>query len=213
MASNAERSDSDALAHDDTPRDTSHDASRGANSSVEQTASSSHVSHASNDSRSLSRSEVRSVRASSLFGSSMHGSLLHGSSRGSSVRGSSAFSALDIAARSVLESQLFMGTVASVVAERALDHHWDGLFQHAAMRVGHERAAHMLERLERVVEEKEEKEAGAALDPAPGPRAQLYRRAHLLLCEDESTRQARTQRMLESHEHLHHSIRLWKWLL
>ena len=62
----------------------------------------------------------------------------------------------------MLESQAIAGTVASVVADRALDHHWQGLFQYAAMRVGHRAGAELLEQLET--------EAGDA------PRDELERR-------------------------------------
>ena len=51
---------------------------------------------------------------------------------------------LDIAARSILESQALVGSVASVVAGRALDHHWESLFQYAAVRVGGGAAAELL---------------------------------------------------------------------
>jgi eukaryotic-like serine/threonine-protein kinase len=84
---------------------------------------------------------------------------------------------LDIAARSMLESQAIAGTVASVVADRALDHHWQGLFQYAAIRVGQEQAAKLLEQLEA--------EAGDApreeLEQPPGPPARLYKRMRSLI--------------------------------
>lgn len=84
---------------------------------------------------------------------------------------------LDIAARSIVESQAIAGTVASLIAERALDHHWEGLFQYAAIRVGAEHAALLLGRLEQEVE-------GSArddLDLPPGPQASLYRRMRALI--------------------------------
>src|SRR4051812_1433018 len=56
--------------------------------------------------------------------------------------------ALEYAARSILESQALTGTVASVVQERALDHHFRGLFQYAAIRVGVEGASQLLAQLE-----------------------------------------------------------------
>lgn len=85
-------------------------------------------------------------------------------------------SALDIAARSVLESQMIGGTVASMIAQRALDHCWNGLFQHAALRVGPEAAVALLEKLEAQIE----KEPSDALEAAPGPRARLYHRLRVL---------------------------------
>src|SRR5690348_7541111 len=95
---------------------------------------------------------------------------------GSAARGSvrEALPSLDIAARSVLESQAFTGTVASVVAERALDHHWHGLFQYAAIRSGVGAAAGLLARLE------EEPEVGQT----PSPQAALYRRMRELLAAE-----------------------------
>src|SRR5690606_30349757 len=84
---------------------------------------------------------------------------------------------LDIAARSMLESQAIVGTVASVVADRALDHHWQGLFQYAAIRVGLTQATTLLEQLET--------EAGDApreeLELPPGPPARLYHRLRALV--------------------------------
>jgi serine/threonine protein kinase len=85
--------------------------------------------------------------------------------------------ALDIAARSMMESQAIAGTVASVVADRSLDHHWQGLFQYASIRVGQEHAAALLEKLEA--------EAGDApreeLEQPPGPPARLYKRMRALV--------------------------------
>jgi serine/threonine protein kinase len=85
--------------------------------------------------------------------------------------------ALDIAARSMLESQALGGTVANVIADRALDHHWQGLFQYATIRIGAERTSALLEQLEA--------EAGDApreeLEAPPGPPAHLYRRMRALL--------------------------------
>ncbi|MFT3926168.1 MAG: protein kinase [Myxococcales bacterium] len=78
---------------------------------------------------------------------------------------------LDIAARSLLESQAIAGTVASMVAGRALDHHWESLFQYAAVRVGPEAAARLLEALEKRVEEESSEEE---TDRHQSPRAQLY---------------------------------------
>lgn len=106
-------------------------------------------------------------------------SLKQGSSREARARAT----ALDIAARSLLESQMIGGTVASMVAQRALDHCWNGLFQHAALRVGPEAAVALLEKLEAQLED----EPSDALEAAPGPRARLYRRLQVLV-EGASTR-------------------------
>lgn len=54
---------------------------------------------------------------------------------------------LDIAARSLFESEATHGSVESVVAEGALSHHWSGLFQYAAIRVGAEAAGELLAQL------------------------------------------------------------------
>ncbi len=78
---------------------------------------------------------------------------------------------LDIAARSILESQAIAGTVASMVAGRALDHHWESLFQYAAVRVGAEIASQLLEALEKQLEEAPHEDTNAV----QSPRAQLYR--------------------------------------
>jgi hypothetical protein len=84
---------------------------------------------------------------------------------------------LDIAARSILESQALAGTVAGVIAERALDHHWEGLYQYAAIRVGPDEAAKLLDRLAKEVEGS----LGQVLDVAPGPQANLYSRMRALI--------------------------------
>jgi hypothetical protein len=88
---------------------------------------------------------------------------------------------LDIAARSILESQAIEATVASVVAERALDHCWEGLFEYAAIRVGRGAAVRALGQLEREVEA-----ARSELDADPGPKPNLYRRLRALLPEPGS---------------------------
>lgn len=85
--------------------------------------------------------------------------------------------ALDIAARSMLESQAIAGTVASVVADRALDHHWQGLFQYASIRVGQDEAAKLLEQLETEVGDAPREE----LELPPGPPARLYKRMRSLI--------------------------------
>jgi eukaryotic-like serine/threonine-protein kinase len=92
-----------------------------------------------------------------------------------SVRGS--LPALDIAARSMLESQALGGTVANVVAERALDHHWQGLFQYAAIRIGVEAATKVLEQLEAQAGDASREE----LEAPPSPSAHLYKRMRALI--------------------------------
>lgn len=79
---------------------------------------------------------------------------------------------LDIAARSLFESQALSGSLASVVAEGALDHHWAGLFHYAAIRCGTEAAAGALERLEASSDAVLHETAHAA---SPRPGARLYR--------------------------------------
>ncbi|HET9956822.1 MAG TPA: protein kinase [Polyangiaceae bacterium] len=85
---------------------------------------------------------------------------------------------LDIAARSLLESQAASGTLASVIAEGALAHHFSGLFQYAASRIGTGPALAALERLE------QEFENEPALDGEAGSfgvGARLYRRLRITL--------------------------------
>jgi eukaryotic-like serine/threonine-protein kinase len=96
-------------------------------------------------------------------------------------------SSLDIAARSILESHAIGGTIASVVADRALDHHWEGLFQHAAIRVGPKRAIELLERLEQEIEAASSESIGDAMGAAPTPRSHLYGRLRRLLSEIPSS--------------------------
>jgi serine/threonine protein kinase len=84
--------------------------------------------------------------------------------------------AFDIAARSILELQAGQGTVASVLAERALDHQWEGLFQYAAGRLGSELAHTLLMQLEREVEHAEVPVSGSSR-----PRALLYARMRALI--------------------------------
>lgn len=84
---------------------------------------------------------------------------------------------LDIAARSILESQVITGTVAGVMADRALDHHWEGLFQYAAIRVGAEHGAILLECLETTLEETQASRADATLRP----RENVYRHMRTLV--------------------------------
>ncbi|MET0340349.1 MAG: protein kinase [Polyangiales bacterium] len=90
-----------------------------------------------------------------------------------------ALPSLDIAARSMLESQAIAGTVASVVADRALDHHWQGLFEYAVIRVGQEAAGGLIERLEAEVGDAPRDE----LERPPGPPAHVYRRMRALVAE------------------------------
>ncbi|MET0388015.1 MAG: protein kinase [Polyangiales bacterium] len=90
---------------------------------------------------------------------------------------------LDIAARSILENQALGGTVAGVIAERALDHHWEGLFQYAAIRTGAETAAKLLDQLAHEVET-----PAADTEPTPpSPQASLYRRLRDLIASASTT--------------------------
>jgi len=82
--------------------------------------------------------------------------------------------AVDIAARSVLESHVLDGTVANLVDQRALDHHYRGLLQFAALRVGAEAAADALQDLERHLDD-----VLADLADAVSVKARLYRRLWL----------------------------------
>lgn len=84
---------------------------------------------------------------------------------------------LDIAARSIVETQAHGGTVAGVIADRALDHHWQGLFQYVAIRRGTEEAAKLLDQLVQDVESTLREK----MDAPPGPQANLYRRLHELI--------------------------------
>lgn len=79
---------------------------------------------------------------------------------------------LEIAARSVFESQAIAGTVKSVVAGGALEHHYAGLFQYARIRTTAEDAARALSRL---VIENESLVRCAEEDQGIGPSARLYR--------------------------------------
>jgi hypothetical protein len=88
-------------------------------------------------------------------------------------------SALDIAAQSMLDSYVDSANLATVVADRALDHLWDGLFQHVALRVGAERAAELLAELEHQMER--EPVAVIDLETGAGPRAELYGRVRSLM--------------------------------
>ena len=83
---------------------------------------------------------------------------------------------LDIAARSIVETQAIAGTVAGVIAERALDHHWEGLYQYAAIRTGPETAVKVLDQLVHQVEE-----ARPDKDQALTPQADLYKRLRSLV--------------------------------
>src|SRR5262245_36939524 len=68
------------------------------------------------------------------------------------ARGFGPSPSLQIAARSILESQAATATVATVLAERAIDHCWEGLFEYAVIRAGTDTAARLLAELEREVE-------------------------------------------------------------
>jgi hypothetical protein len=88
---------------------------------------------------------------------------------------------LDIAARSLFESQAISGTLASVVAEGALDHHWAALFQYAAIRTGADNAAVAMEQLESA----SDSVLQHAVDPdrPMRPGARLYRALRGVLAE------------------------------
>ena len=94
---------------------------------------------------------------------------------------------LDIAARSIVETQAHAGTVAGVIAERALDHHWQGLYQYAAIRTGAETAFRLLEQLAQAVESAQQ-EAQEAADDAPSPQAVLYKRLRGMLSRESPSR-------------------------
>jgi serine/threonine protein kinase len=91
--------------------------------------------------------------------------------------------AVDIAARSMMESQAIAGTIADVVADRALDHHWQGLFQYATIRVGQELAASLLEKLEAEMGDAPRDE----LEQPPGAPARLYKRLRALVAAEKGT--------------------------
>ena len=91
---------------------------------------------------------------------------------------------LDIAARSIVETQALAGTVAGVIAERALDHHWPGLYQFATIRVGPETAARLLERLAAEVESAQPE----STDNAPSPQADLFKRLRAMLSAENPAR-------------------------
>jgi hypothetical protein len=82
---------------------------------------------------------------------------------------------LDIAARSIVETQAIAGTVAGVIAERALDHHWEGLYQYAAIRTGPETAIKVLDQLVHQVE------GAADKDQSRNPQADLFKRLRSLV--------------------------------
>lgn len=91
---------------------------------------------------------------------------------------------LDIAARSIVETQAHAGTVAGVIAERALDHHWQGLYQYAAVRAGSETAARLVEGLAQALESEPQEPA----DAAPSPQAVLYKRLRGMLQQEKPAR-------------------------
>jgi hypothetical protein len=113
-------------------------------------------------------------------------SSLLGSERASRLSVRETVRSLDIAARSIVETQAIAGTVAGVIAERALDHHWEGLFQYAAIRSGPDAAAELLDQLANEVEGSL-RDARDALDVAPGPQANLYSRMRTLLATTPAT--------------------------
>src|SRR4051812_40306216 len=86
-------------------------------------------------------------------------------------------SALEIAARSIMDSRVAGPGLANVVVDRTLDHLWDGIFQHIALRVGPHRASELLAELEQEMEDavtQPHTELGGG--QSAGPRAALYRR-------------------------------------
>jgi TolA-binding protein len=105
-----------------------------------------------------------------------HPSHLLGSERATRMSMRETVRSLDIAARSIVESQAIVGTVASLIAERALDHHWEGLFQYAALRIGPDRASSLVGQLETEIEASAEQ----PMDSPPGP-AFVYLRMRALL--------------------------------
>jgi tRNA A-37 threonylcarbamoyl transferase component Bud32 len=112
---------------------------------------------------------------------------------------------LDIAARSIVENQAVAHTVAGVIAERALDHYWQGLFQYGAVRTGPEVAAKLLDQLANELEGEapdtsadptpapapatatQGREPSATTDSAPSPQASLYSRLRTLLKAQRAT--------------------------
>lgn len=99
---------------------------------------------------------------------------------------------LDRAARWLFESQVASGSVASVIADGAIRHHFSGLFQFAAIRVGATRAARVVEALELLHEEAslrtngEEAEAPLAIEERA--RVVLYRAARELIVKEKALR-------------------------
>jgi eukaryotic-like serine/threonine-protein kinase len=89
---------------------------------------------------------------------------------------------LDIAVRSLFESDVARASVASVVAGGALSRHWNGLFQYAAIRVGANRATRMLGELRTWFEESAfSLPTAEAEDLLVRPSAALYQRLHARL--------------------------------
>ena len=105
----------------------------------------------------------------------------HGTASDSRTRGD----ALQIAARSILESRAFDGTVQQVISGRALDHHWRALFQYAALQVGPEMAKTLLLEL---AAESDEAAAGDT-EPREHPAREFYGRLRTL-CREASQRKA-----------------------
>jgi serine/threonine protein kinase len=94
--------------------------------------------------------------------------------------------ALEFAARSILESQALSGSVASVVQERALDHHYRALFQYAAIRTSPERATELLSQLEGEIDNLFRADKQTELSP----QALLYARLRALIQAGRSQRPA-----------------------
>src|SRR6478609_209885 len=89
---------------------------------------------------------------------------------------------LDIAARSLFENETLHGTVASVVALGALSHHWNGLFQYAAIRIGAERATSLLLELRAWNDQLSSDAPGEGQRVRPGER--LYQRLRQLMASE-----------------------------
>lgn len=99
---------------------------------------------------------------------------------------------LDRAARWLYESQIAGGSVASVIADGAIRHHFSGLFQFAAIRVGAPKAARIVEALELLHEEAVIRPGGEEPESPPAiekrARVILYRAACELIAKEKAQR-------------------------
>ncbi|HEX2679078.1 MAG TPA: hypothetical protein VHM19_20650, partial [Polyangiales bacterium] len=84
---------------------------------------------------------------------------------------------MEIATQSLLDSHVAGAGLASVLADRTLDHVWDGVFQHLALRAGPAQACELLSALE----SERERDAESDLAGSAGPRASLYRHIRRLV--------------------------------